>query len=111
MIYPGETEKSGASRSVPALSLTLTLVPASVVGSGVAVALAVVVAKPCPKLAAMAAAVGSVPVKLAAEMVVMARGATLPPRFKIVPLSPKSSKCRAPPWAKSLNNSKPAFLG
>jgi hypothetical protein len=33
LICPGETKKSGAKRSVPALSRTLTVAPARVVGN------------------------------------------------------------------------------
>ena len=51
MIWPGETKKSGAIRSVPALSLILTVEPANVVGKGMVVAATVVVAKPAPKAA------------------------------------------------------------
>lgn len=49
LIWPGATKKSGAVRSAPPLSLTLTLVPAIEVGSGNEAAACVVVASLTPK--------------------------------------------------------------
>ena len=76
MICPGDTKKSGAKRSVPALSRTLTVEPARLVGNGVVVALAFAVARFWPKALAIASLVNSVPRKLAAET---AASAALPP--------------------------------
>jgi hypothetical protein len=53
LICPGETKKSGAARSIPALSLTIKFVPAKTVGSGNSVAVRVSVASLTPKAAAM----------------------------------------------------------
>ena len=61
MICPGDTKKSGAKRSVPALSLTLTVVPARVVGKGMVEADCVVVAKPAPKAATISSLLNDEP--------------------------------------------------
>ena len=53
MIWFGETKKRGAERSLPALSLTLTVEPAKVVGSGTVVATCTAVARFAPKAATM----------------------------------------------------------
>ena len=63
----GETKKSWAVRAVPALSRTLTVVPASVVGKGDVVAVCRLVANPVPKAAVMMSADKAVALKLAAE--------------------------------------------
>lgn len=63
----GLTKKSGASRSMPALSMILTVVPCSEVGRGSVWAAAVPVANGKPKAEAIASRANSSPLKLAAE--------------------------------------------
>ena len=67
----GETKKSGAGRSTPALSLTLIVVPASSVGRGTEAAVLVVVARAVPKAATMDSLASAAPLKLAAETLVV----------------------------------------
>lgn len=77
MTCVGETKNNGASRCVPALSLTLTTVPASEVGKGNEVAVSKRVARLDPKAATMASLASVVPLKLAAET--FASASVVPP--------------------------------
>ena len=67
MSCPVAPKNNGDRRSTPALSLTETLVPASVVGKGVESAITIAVAKFTPKAATMDSGASSAPRKLAAE--------------------------------------------
>src|SRR5262249_38141206 len=74
LICAGATKKSGASRSTPALSRTLTAAPAISVGNGKVVAAWLAVARPAPNAATMDSLATPSPLKLAAEAVVTAAG-------------------------------------
>src|SRR5262249_2930643 len=56
LICIGETKKSGAARSIAALSLTLTVDPPSVVGRGRLSAAGVIPVNPAPKIVIIASA-------------------------------------------------------
>src|SRR5262245_51717207 len=77
LICIGETKKSGAARSVPVLSLTLTVVPPSVVGRGRLSAAAVMPVNPAPKTVIIASAELLPDWKLAAETIAVPAGAPI----------------------------------
>jgi hypothetical protein len=59
LICDSETKKSGALRSTPALSVTFTVTPPSVVGNGTDVAVRVLEARFSPKAATIDSAESS----------------------------------------------------